>query len=87
LAVYISRSEAIGIGIADCNDSNDLKPTGGIMSFGLYLIGFLVMIAGLVYGAAILHISTHWIVVGTLVLIGFGILTGVKATRQKDPSA
>jgi hypothetical protein len=57
------------------------------MSFGLYLIGFLVMIAGLVYGAAILHISTHWIVVGTLVLIGFGILTGVKATRQKDPSA
>ena len=57
------------------------------MSFGLYVIGFLIMIAGLVYGASLLHISTHWIVVGTVVLLGFGILTGVKATRQKDPSA
>jgi len=56
------------------------------MSFGLYVIGFLIMIAGLVYGASILHISTHWIVVGTIVLVGLGILTGVKSTRQKDPS-
>jgi hypothetical protein len=57
------------------------------MSFGLYVVGFLIMIGGLVYGATILHISTHWIVVGSIVLLGFGILTGVKATRQKDPSA
>jgi len=57
------------------------------MSFGLYLIGFLIMIVGLIYGATILHVSTHWIVVGTMVLLGLGILTGVKATRQKDPSA
>ena len=57
------------------------------MSFTLYVIGFLIMIAGLVYGATILHISTHWIVVGTIVLIGLGILTGARATRQKDPSA
>ena len=56
------------------------------MSFALYVTGFLVMIAGLVYGATIMHISTHWIV-GTIVLIGLGILTGAKATRQKDPSA
>ena len=57
------------------------------MSFGLYLIGFLIMIVGLIYGATILHVSTHWIVVGTMVLLGLDILTGVKATRQKDPSA
>ena len=57
------------------------------MSFALYVIGFLIMIAGLVYGATILHISTHWIVVGTIVLVGLGILTGARATRQKDPSA
>jgi hypothetical protein len=25
--------------------------------------------------------------VGTMVLVGLGILTGVKSTRQKDPSA
>jgi len=56
------------------------------MSFGLYVIGFLVMIGGLIYGATILHVSTHWIVVGTIVLVGFAILSGVKATRQKDPN-
>jgi hypothetical protein len=27
---------------------------------------------------------TQWIVVGAIVLIGVGILSGVKATRQKD---
>ena len=56
------------------------------MSFGLYLIGFVILIGGLVYGAAILHMAAHWIVVGAIVLLGLAILTGVKATRQKDPS-
>ena len=54
------------------------------MSFGIYLTGFVVVIAGLIYGASLMHIPTHWIVVGGLVLVGIGILTGVKATRQKD---
>jgi uncharacterized membrane protein len=54
------------------------------VSFGLYLVGFLILIGGLIYGAAILHLPLHWIVVGAVVLLGMGILTGVKATRQKD---
>jgi len=54
------------------------------MSFGIYLAGLVVAIAGLVYGASLMHIPTHWIVVGGLVLVGLGILTGVKVTRQKD---
>jgi hypothetical protein len=54
------------------------------MSFGIYLTGFVVVIAGLIYGAILMHIPTPWIVVGGLVLVGIGILTGVKATRQKD---
>jgi len=56
------------------------------MSFGLYAGGFVVLIIGLVYGAYLMHIPAHWIVVGAIVLTGFGILSGVKATRQKDPS-
>jgi len=55
------------------------------MSFGLYAIGFAIMIGGLIYGAHLLHVRTHWIVVGSIVLLGVGILSGVKATRQKDP--
>ncbi len=54
------------------------------MSFGIYLTGFVVVIIGLIYGASLMHVPTHWIVVGGLVLVGIGILTGVKVTRQKD---
>jgi hypothetical protein len=54
------------------------------MSFGIYLIGYVIVIAGLIYGASSMHVPIHWIVVGALVLVGIGILTGVKATRQKD---
>jgi hypothetical protein len=57
------------------------------MSFGIYIVGFLIVISGLIYGAHILHVPGQWIFVGALVLTGVGILTGVKATRQKDPSA
>jgi hypothetical protein len=55
------------------------------MGYGIYLFGFLVMIGGLIYGATLLHIPERWIVVGTLVLVGFAILKGVTSTRQKDP--
>ena len=54
------------------------------MSFGLYLIGFIVVIAGIIYGAVLMHMPAQWITVIVLVLLGLGILTGVKNTRQKD---
>jgi uncharacterized membrane protein len=56
------------------------------MSFGLYAMGFAIVIGGLVYGAYLAHMPAHWIVVGAVVLLGVGILTGVKATRQRDPA-
>jgi hypothetical protein len=54
------------------------------VSFVIYIVGFLIVIGGLIYGATIVHLPLHWIVVGAVVLLGAGILTGVKATRQKD---
>jgi xanthine/uracil/vitamin C permease (AzgA family) len=54
------------------------------MSFGIYIVGFLIVIAGLIYGAVILHIAPHWITVGAIVLLGLAILKGVQATRGKD---
>ncbi len=56
------------------------------MSFAIYIVGFLLLIAGLVYAAVILHLSTQWIVVGVMVLLGLALLKGVQATRGKDPS-
>jgi hypothetical protein len=54
------------------------------LSFALYVVGFLIVIGGLIYGAVMLHVPQHWIVVGAVILLGLAILTGVKATRQKD---
>jgi hypothetical protein len=55
------------------------------MSYILYIVGFVIVICGLVYGAVLLHVPTPWIVVSSVVLLGIAISTGVKATRQKDP--
>jgi uncharacterized membrane protein len=54
------------------------------MSFGLYAAGFAIMIGGLAYAAHLVHIPLQWIVVGAVILIGVGILSAVKATRQRD---
>ncbi len=58
---------------------------GEDMSYALYMIGFVIVIGGLIYGAVLMHVPQQWIIVGTIVLLGVAILTGVKATRQKDP--
>lgn len=57
------------------------------MSFGLYAAGFGIIIIGLIYGGFLVHVPTQWIAVGAIILLGLGILTGVKSTRQKDPPA
>ena len=54
------------------------------MSFGIYIVGYLIVIGGLTYGAMLMHVPAHWIVVGALVLTGLALVTGVQATRQKD---
>lgn len=56
------------------------------MSFGLYMVGFIVLIVGLALGAYLLHVPAMWIGVGVIVLVGLGILTGVTSTRRPDPS-
>jgi hypothetical protein len=56
------------------------------MSFGIYAVGFAILIAGLAYAAHLLHVPAHWIIVGAIIMIGLGIISGVKATRQRDPT-
>ena len=57
------------------------------MSFGLYIVGYIILIIGLAIGAHLLHVPQKWIGVGVLCLIGIAIIHGVTATRQKDPPA
>jgi len=55
-------------------------------SFVTYIVGFLIIIAGLVYGAHLLGVPRHWMIVGVVVLLGIGIVKAVGTTRRKGPS-
>jgi len=54
-------------------------------SFAIYVVGMVVLIGGLAYGAHLAGLAPQWIAVGAIVLIGLGIVMAVSKTRQKDP--
>jgi len=54
-------------------------------SFGTYLLGFIVVVAGLCFAAYLLNVPTTWIAIGAVVLIGVGIVTATTRTKPKDP--
>jgi hypothetical protein len=56
------------------------------MSFGIYAAGYAIVIVGLVYVAHLMHMPSHWILAGAIVMVGIGLLSAVKATRPKDPA-
>jgi hypothetical protein len=56
------------------------------MSSGLYLLGFVIVIAGLAWGAMSMGVAPLWIGIGAVVLLGIGIFSGATRTRQKDPA-
>jgi uncharacterized membrane protein YiaA len=60
---------------------------GKTMSFGIYIVGYLILIIGLAIGANMLHLPPKWIGVGILCMVGVAILHGVTVTRQKDASS
>ena len=47
-------------------------------SFGLYFVGFLILIAGLAYGAHLAGAPSAWIAVGVICLLGIAILKLAK---------
>jgi hypothetical protein len=57
-----------------------------VSSLAIYIVGFIILISGLAYGASLAGLATQWIVVGVLVLIGIAVASGVTRTRHRDPS-
>ncbi len=55
------------------------------MSFVLYIIGFLLVIAGIAWALAVAEVAMLYIAIVCLILLGIGVLTGVTKTRPKDP--
>ena len=58
----------------------------GMTNLIIYLIGTLLVVAGLAYAASRMGISSVWIMAGALVIIGLGLMGGIVKTRQKDPA-
>lgn len=54
-------------------------------SFGVYLVGFLIVVIGLAYAAHLAHVPYVWIGAGVLVLLGIGVLRAVTRTTSKAP--
>ena len=55
------------------------------MSFLLYMIGFIVFIAGLAWLATVAGVAQTYVVIGAVILLGIGIFTAASKTRSKDP--
>jgi len=57
------------------------------VSFGIYIVGYIIFIVGLAVGANLLNVPVQWIGVGVVCLVGVAIVHGATATRQKDAAS
>jgi uncharacterized membrane protein YiaA len=53
-------------------------------AFATYLLGFVILIAGLALAAHLLNVPGWWIVAGVIVMIGIAVLTATTRTKQDD---
>lgn len=56
------------------------------MSFALYLIGFALLVAGIAWALITAGVSSLYVAIACVILVGLGIISGVAKTRSKDPS-
>jgi hypothetical protein len=54
------------------------------MNMLVYLLGTLLVVGALAYGASIIGIDAVWIGVGAVILVGFGIMSAVSKTQRKE---
>ena len=56
------------------------------MSFALYMIGVVLLVAGIAWGLVTAGMSTTWVAIACLVVVGAGVMAAVSRTRTKDLS-
>jgi predicted signal transduction protein with EAL and GGDEF domain len=56
-------------------------------NFLVYMVGMLLVVGALAYGASLLGLAPHWIAVGVVALLGLGVMSGIVKTRHRDPAA
>ena len=55
-------------------------------NFFVYMIGVILVVGALAYGASVMGISATWIGVGAVLILGLGVMGAIVKTRQKEPS-
>jgi VIT1/CCC1 family predicted Fe2+/Mn2+ transporter len=55
-------------------------------NFLVYMIGVILVVAALAYGASLIGLAQTWIVVIVLAVLGLGVMGAIVKTRQKEPS-
>ncbi|HUP29617.1 MAG TPA: hypothetical protein VM122_05550 [Usitatibacter sp.] len=56
------------------------------MSFLLYLVGFVVFIAGLAWIATMAGLSQTYILAAAALLLAVGVVTAISRSRPTDPA-
>ena len=54
------------------------------MSFGLYLFGSVLVVAGLAWGLVVAGVRPLYVIIACVILLGIAIMTSVSRTRPKD---
>ena len=55
-------------------------------NFMIYMIGVILVAGALAYGASLLGLSSTWIGIGFILIVGFGVMGAVARTRRREPS-
>ncbi len=56
------------------------------MRFFAYILGFLLLIGRLAWGAIEMGAPHLWVMIGSMILLGIGIITGANRARVNRPS-
>jgi hypothetical protein len=59
---------------------------GHMTNFFVYMIGVLLVVGALAYGANLMGVSSTWIAVFALAVLGLGVMGAIVKTKQKEPS-
>jgi hypothetical protein len=63
-----------------------LHARASMTNFFVYMIGVVLVVGAIAYGASLVGLSTTWIAVIAVALVGLGVMGAIVKTRQKEPS-
>jgi hypothetical protein len=66
------------------NDRVDARIPEGMRNFLIYLLGVLIVVCALAYGAHMAGVATHWVLIGAAVAFGLGVMAGISKTQKPD---